>query len=274
MKAYEVAADSDLDDPATLSVEAPGRRLASARLGGSFVLGGAFWGWAGPAAGHAVRRRSCGSTGSACRRPSSSTRPITCRTRWDPALWRGAQPRRRPERAAGPQGNTHIFSAGGEFVAHPPLGKLFIAFGEWTFGAQPVRLAVLGRADRLAGDPAAGPDRPPDDPVDAARLRRGPAAGAGRPGIRDEPDGAAGHLPDVLGAGRVRLPGRGPGPSPGPGWPRRLRRGTPARSAGRRPADPGGGGSRGGGWAPGSASAWPWPPSGTRSGTCSASPGW
>ena len=31
-------------------------------------------------------------------------------------------------------GNTHIFSSGGEFVVHPPVGKLFIAFGEWTFG--------------------------------------------------------------------------------------------------------------------------------------------
>ncbi len=32
------------------------------------------------------------------------------------------------------RGDTHIFSTGGEFVVHPPVGKLFIAFGEWTFG--------------------------------------------------------------------------------------------------------------------------------------------
>ncbi len=32
------------------------------------------------------------------------------------------------------RGNTHIFSSGGEFVVHPPAGKLFIAVGEWTFG--------------------------------------------------------------------------------------------------------------------------------------------
>src|SRR3984885_9188341 len=32
------------------------------------------------------------------------------------------------------RGNTHIFSPGGEFVVPPPVGKLFIAFGEWTFG--------------------------------------------------------------------------------------------------------------------------------------------
>ncbi len=32
------------------------------------------------------------------------------------------------------RGDPHIFTRGGEFVVHPPLGKLFIAFGEWTFG--------------------------------------------------------------------------------------------------------------------------------------------
>jgi dolichyl-phosphate-mannose-protein mannosyltransferase len=32
------------------------------------------------------------------------------------------------------RGNTHIFSSGGEFVVHPPAGKLFIAVGEWAFG--------------------------------------------------------------------------------------------------------------------------------------------
>jgi dolichyl-phosphate-mannose--protein O-mannosyl transferase len=32
------------------------------------------------------------------------------------------------------RGDTHIFNTGGEFVVHPPAGKLLIAFGEWTFG--------------------------------------------------------------------------------------------------------------------------------------------
>jgi dolichyl-phosphate-mannose-protein mannosyltransferase len=32
------------------------------------------------------------------------------------------------------RGDPHIFSHGGEFVVHPPLGKIFIAFGEWAFG--------------------------------------------------------------------------------------------------------------------------------------------
>ena len=32
------------------------------------------------------------------------------------------------------RGDPHIFTHGGEFVVHPPLGKIFLAFGEWTFG--------------------------------------------------------------------------------------------------------------------------------------------
>ncbi|HEY5989462.1 MAG TPA: phospholipid carrier-dependent glycosyltransferase [Streptosporangiaceae bacterium] len=35
------------------------------------------------------------------------------------------------------QGNPHIFASGGEFIAHPPAGKLLIAVGEWLFGLTP-----------------------------------------------------------------------------------------------------------------------------------------
>jgi dolichyl-phosphate-mannose-protein mannosyltransferase len=35
------------------------------------------------------------------------------------------------------QHNTHIFTSGGEFVAHPPFGKILIAAGEWIFGLTP-----------------------------------------------------------------------------------------------------------------------------------------
>lgn len=34
-------------------------------------------------------------------------------------------------------GQTHIFSDGGEFIVHPPLGKILIAAGEWLFGLTP-----------------------------------------------------------------------------------------------------------------------------------------
>ena len=34
-------------------------------------------------------------------------------------------------------GRTNILASGGEFVAHPPLGKIMIAAGEWMFGLDP-----------------------------------------------------------------------------------------------------------------------------------------
>jgi dolichyl-phosphate-mannose--protein O-mannosyl transferase len=46
------------------------------------------------------------------------------------------------------RGSTHLFSSGGEYVAHPPLGKLLIAAGEWLFGLTPFgwrfAVAVVG----------------------------------------------------------------------------------------------------------------------------------
>ena len=46
------------------------------------------------------------------------------------------------------RGDPHFFSAGGEFVVHPPAGKLFIAGGEWVFGLTPFgwrfSVAVVG----------------------------------------------------------------------------------------------------------------------------------
>jgi dolichyl-phosphate-mannose-protein mannosyltransferase len=35
------------------------------------------------------------------------------------------------------RGDPRIFAPGGEFVAHPPLGKILIAGGEWVFGLSP-----------------------------------------------------------------------------------------------------------------------------------------
>ncbi len=46
------------------------------------------------------------------------------------------------------QGQTHIFSGGGEFVVHPPMGKVLIAAGEAMFGLTPFgwrfAVAVVG----------------------------------------------------------------------------------------------------------------------------------
>jgi dolichyl-phosphate-mannose-protein mannosyltransferase len=35
------------------------------------------------------------------------------------------------------RGDPHVFTTGGEFVAHPPFGKVLIAGGEWLFGLSP-----------------------------------------------------------------------------------------------------------------------------------------
>src|SRR5207253_922377 len=35
------------------------------------------------------------------------------------------------------RGDPHVFSGGGEFVVHPPFGKVLIAAGEWLFGLSP-----------------------------------------------------------------------------------------------------------------------------------------
>jgi dolichyl-phosphate-mannose-protein mannosyltransferase len=46
------------------------------------------------------------------------------------------------------RGDPHIFTHGGEFVAHPPMGKIMIAAGEWLFGLNPFgwrfAVAVVG----------------------------------------------------------------------------------------------------------------------------------
>lgn len=46
------------------------------------------------------------------------------------------------------RGDTHIFLSTGEFVAHPPLGKILMAGGEWLFGLTPFgwrfAVAVIG----------------------------------------------------------------------------------------------------------------------------------
>ena len=43
------------------------------------------------------------------------------------------------------QGSTHILTGSGEYVVHPPLGKVLIAVGEWLFGLTPFgwRFAVV-----------------------------------------------------------------------------------------------------------------------------------
>ena len=82
--------------------------------------------------------------------------------------------------------------------------------------ADAVRLAVRGGGGGFAGHPDDSADRAPDDPLDAARLRRGLPAGPGRAGVRAEPDRDPGHLRHVLDTGRLRPAGDRQGPDQGP----------------------------------------------------------
>ncbi len=51
------------------------------------------------------------------------------------------------------RGDTHIFRSGGEYVVHPPLGKLLMASGDWLFGLTPFgwrfAAAVIGTVSIL-----------------------------------------------------------------------------------------------------------------------------
>jgi hypothetical protein len=71
------------------------------------------------------------------------------------------------------RGSTQILEGTkGEYVVHPPLGKVLIAAG--AVRAHPIRLAVRGGRGRLAGHLDDGADRPADDP-----FRPVPACGSG-----------------------------------------------------------------------------------------------
>jgi dolichyl-phosphate-mannose-protein mannosyltransferase len=136
MKAYEIAADSDLDDPATLSLGAPGRGLASGRMGGSLVLGSTFWGWAGPVLvmlfGGFLRFY----------RLSSPKAVVFDETYYVPdansILRHGVELNHvKNVNTLLLQGNPNFLLKTGEVVAHPPLGKIMMAVGQWTFGLTP-----------------------------------------------------------------------------------------------------------------------------------------
>ena len=164
------------------------------------------------------------------------------------------------------RGDPHIFTHGGEFVVHPPLGKLFIAFGEWTFGLNPFgwrfATAVIGSLAILL---LARITR---------RMTRSTLLGCVA-GLLMALDGlefvmSRTALLDiflmfwVLATFGCLVVDRDL---------TRARLAAVAEQSRGGPRPPGSG-SPGGGSAPGCASAWPWPPSGTRSGTCSAWPPW
>ena len=111
------------------------------------IAGGAIWGWAGPllvfAFGTYLRFYQLGV-------PKSV---IFDETYYVPdalgILKFGAEHNSAANRnALLVRGDPHIFTHGGEFIAHPPMGKIMIAAGEWMFGLNPFgwrfAVAVVG----------------------------------------------------------------------------------------------------------------------------------
>ena len=126
-----VASEADTEADDTLV----GRESLRARLVPP-IAGGAFWGWAGPllvfALGTYLRFYRLGV-------PKSV---IFDETYYVPdalgILKFGTEHNYSANRnALLVRGDPHIFTRGGEFVAHPPMAKIMIAAGEWIFGLSP-----------------------------------------------------------------------------------------------------------------------------------------
>jgi dolichyl-phosphate-mannose-protein mannosyltransferase len=121
-----------------------GQRLADVlRRPGSLVLGSTFWGWAGPVLimvfGGFLRFY----------RLSKPNAVVFDETYYVPdtysILHHGVELNHVPSPRSNPnffdslllRGDTNFLLKTGEVVAHPPLGKLMMAVGQWTFGLTP-----------------------------------------------------------------------------------------------------------------------------------------
>src|SRR5215469_13162524 len=141
MKAYETASPTRVDQPQTGSIADSGRRLVSGRLGATLVLSNAFWGWAGPVLimifGGFLRFY----------RLSKPDAVVFDETYYVPdansILRHGVELQHyNYVNSQLVRGDPDIFlSKHGalqpELVAHPALGKIMMAFGQWLFGLTP-----------------------------------------------------------------------------------------------------------------------------------------
>jgi len=136
MNAYESAPPTELaQDEPRAPVQAPGR-TASGLLGASIGLGGTFWGWAGPVLimlfGGFIRFY----------RLSKPNAVVFDETYYVPdsnsILRHGVEFNHvKNVNSLLLHGNPNFLLKTGEVVAHPPLGKIMMAMGQWTFGLTP-----------------------------------------------------------------------------------------------------------------------------------------
>jgi dolichyl-phosphate-mannose-protein mannosyltransferase len=136
MKAYETAPAAELADSGPAEVAQAGRRVTPPRAGVSLARGSAFWGWAGPVLimllGGFLRFY----------RLSQPRAVVFDETYYVPdansILRHGVELNHvKNVNTLLLQGNPNFLLKGGEVVAHPPLGKIMMAVGQWTFGLTP-----------------------------------------------------------------------------------------------------------------------------------------
>jgi dolichyl-phosphate-mannose-protein mannosyltransferase len=159
MNAYEGAGSADLAEVEPKAAIDAARRTASGLIGASVGLGSTFWGWAGPTLimlfGGFLRFY----------RLSKPNAVVFDETYYVPdansILRHGVELNHVPNPAGNPnyfndlllKGNPNFLLKTGEVVAHPPLGKIMMAVGQWTFGLTPFgwrfSVAVVGTVSIL-----------------------------------------------------------------------------------------------------------------------------
>jgi dolichyl-phosphate-mannose-protein mannosyltransferase len=136
MKAFETTAATDLADPDTDPGARPSRHGVQARARSGFFWSGTFWGWAGPVLvmlfGGFLRFNHL----------STPDAVVFDETYYVPdansILRHGVELNHVSNvNSLLVRGDPNFLMKTGELVAHPPLGKMMMAVGQWVFGLTP-----------------------------------------------------------------------------------------------------------------------------------------
>ncbi len=152
MNAYESAPPTELAEAEPSAPLHAARRTASGLLGASVGLGSTFWGWAGPTLimlfGGFIRfYRLC--------KPNAVVFDETYYVPDANSILRHGVELNHVKNVNSLllHGNPNFLLKTGEVVAHPPLGKIMMAVGQWTFGLTPFgwrfTVAVIGTVSIL-----------------------------------------------------------------------------------------------------------------------------
>jgi dolichyl-phosphate-mannose-protein mannosyltransferase len=152
MKAYETAPSADLADTSKRADQEPSRRTVTGLFGTAQMLRPSYWAWAGPILimlfGGFIRFY----------RLSQPKAVVFDETYYVPdansILRHGVELNHvKNVNTLLLQGNPNFLLKSGEIVAHPPLGKIMMAMGQWTFGLTPFgwrfSVAVIGTVSIL-----------------------------------------------------------------------------------------------------------------------------